>query len=296
MFTMSTWKLLFEKCTQLKNSMPEKSSQQNLLHNSRIVYWLIRFGVKDVNEGLIKFTADFIITCCRLGVMLALYFALFEYKGGEIMGVNFQTVSWGMFFYYVFMYIAPRYMSRDIQADIQTGRVENLFSKPVNYVYYKLGEYLGSRFVVFLLSAVLGFAVISVFIGIPTSVLSVHFFWTFPVVIILCFILTFQMSVLLGLFAFWIEDVTSIRWLLDKATMILGGAYFPVAFFPPILKTLSLYTPIGASQFVTYAAYPEWDENYLFMFSMQIFWIVAMALIISLVQKKAFSKLSVNGG
>jgi ABC-2 type transport system permease protein len=276
--------------------MSEKSLQHNFLHDSRIVYWLFRFGMKDVNESLTKFIADFIIACCRLGVMLALYFALFEYKGGEIMGVNFQTVSWGMFLYFVFMYIAPRYLSRDIQMDIQTGRIESLFSKPVNYIYYKLGEYLGTRFVVFLLSAFLGFTAMMFFIGTPANILTWNFVWTFPIVVILCFILTFQFSVLLGLISFWVEDVTSIRWLMDKTTMILGGAYFPVAFFPPILKTLSLYTPFGASQFITYAAYESWQTTYLQMFGMQIFWIIVFGVIIFWVQKKAFSKLSVNGG
>ncbi len=273
-----------------------KNNIQVFLHDSRIFYWLFRFGMKDVNESLIKFIADFIITCCRLGVMLALYFALFEYKGGEIMGVNFQTVSWGMFLYFVFMYIAPRYLSRDIQADIQTGRIENLFSKPVNYIYYKLGEYLGNRFVVFLLSAFMGFAAMGIFIGIPSNILTIHFLWTFPLVIIFCFILTFQFSVLLGLSSFWVEDVTSIRWLMDKTTMILGGAYFPVAFFPPILKSLSLYTPFGASQFITYAAYESWQTTYLQMLGMQIFWIFVFGIIIFWVQKKALGKLSVNGG
>jgi ABC-2 type transport system permease protein len=212
------------------------------------------------------------------------------------MGVNFQTVSWGMFLYFVFMYIAPRYLSRDIQTDIQTGRIESLFSKPINYIYYKLGEYLGNRFVVFLLSAFLGFLAMAISIGTPANILTLHFLWTFPIVVMLCFILTFQFSVLLGLFSFWIEDVNSIRWLLDKTNMILGGAFFPVAFFPPILKTLSLYTPFGASQFITYSAYESWRVTYLQMFGMQLFWILVFTLIIFWVRKRAFGKLSVNGG
>ncbi len=63
-----------------------------------------------------------------------------------------------------------------------------------------------------------------------------------------------------------------------------------------ILKTLSLYTPFGASQFITYAAYESWAQTYLFMFGMQVFWIIIFGVIIFWVQKRAFSKLSVNGG
>jgi ABC-type uncharacterized transport system permease subunit len=74
------------------------------------------------------------------------------------------------------------------------------------------------------------------------------------------------------------------------------GAYFPVAFFPAILKNISLYTPLGASQFITYAAYPSWAETYMKMFSLQIFWIFILGIVLYFLQKNAFKKLSVNGG
>jgi ABC-2 type transport system permease protein len=276
--------------------MPEKTLEENLLHDSRIVYWLVRFGLKDVNESIIKFITDFLITSVRLGVMLTLYYALFEYKGETIMGVNFQTVAWSMFLYLVFNQMAFRRLPVEIQKDVQSGRVEVLFPRPVKYLYFKMGEYVGTRLTTFFLVGFLGTILMSIFIGIPNQILTMTFYMALPIVLVLSFILSFQINSIIGLLAFWFEDTSSIRWLADKTTMILGGAYFPVAFFPDILKVLSLYTPLGASQFVSYVALPTLEMTYLNMFSIQVFWIVVLGLFLVWMQSRAFGKLSVNGG
>jgi ABC-2 type transport system permease protein len=261
-----------------------------------LTFVIFKFGFKDVNESLRKIFSDFAITFARFGIAIWLYYCLFSYKGGNISGVNLQTVAWSMFFYFVFMYISPRYISTEIQKDVQSGKIETLLSKPANYILYKLGEYLGTRFITFLITSICGTILMALFLGIPPYLLNLNFLATFPVVIFLCFILTFEIFVTLGFMAFWVEDIISIRWLLDKAVMILGGAYFPIAFFPEILKKISLYTPIGASQFVTYAAYENWSQIYLKLFCLQIFWIIVLGLLLYFVQKKAFENLSVNGG
>lgn len=212
------------------------------------------------------------------------------------MGVTFQTVAWSMFFYLAFNQMAFRRLPVDLQKDIQSGRVEILFPKPINYLYFKMGEYVGTRLTTFFLIGFLGTVLMSIFIGIPDQILTVTFYITFPIVLILSFILSFQINSFIGLLAFWFEDTSSIRWLADKTTMILGGAYFPVAFFPDILKALSLYTPLGASQFVSYAALPTWQITYLNMFGIQVFWIVTVGLFLWWMQRRAFGKISVNGG
>lgn len=265
-------------------------------HNLKLIYLLIGFGLKDVNDSLTRFFADFMITGCRFGVMLFLYYALFQYKGGSISGIDFQIAAWSMYFYFVFDFIAPRSLSSNIQSDIQTGKVEVLLSKPISYLYYKLGEYLGHRISLFVISTFFGTILLSIFVGVPTSILTWLFASTFPLVIICCFILTFEIYAIIGLLAFWVEDIASFRWLLDKGAMILGGAYFPVALFPEILKYISLYSPIGASRFTSYVAYASWSQDYLWMLGLQIFWIIIIGLILYWLQKKSFHKLNVNGG
>ncbi len=268
----------------------------NFLHEIKLVLLLFRFGFKDVNESLSKIFADLMITTMRFGVVVWLYYYLFQFKGENIMGIGLQTVAWSMFVYFVFMFINPRYISSDIQKDIQSGKIEILLSKPISYIYYKLGEYLGLRTFTFLVSTFVGLFFMILFLGIPQNIFNMFFLATFCITFIFCFILSFEIFVILGLLSFWMQDVNPIRWIVDKLVMILGGAYFPVAFFPEILKKLSLYTPIGASQFLTYIVYENWPNIYIKMFSIQIFWILIMGMILFFIQKSAFKKLSVNGG
>jgi ABC-2 type transport system permease protein len=268
----------------------------NFFHELRLVVLLFRYGTKDISESLAKIFADLMTSAMRLGIVVWLYSYLFMYKGEEIMGVNLQIVAWSMFVYFVFMFINPRYLSTDIQKDIQSGRVEVLLSKPVSYIGYKLGEFLGSRFFTFFVSSLVGLFFMVVLLGVPENFSTLFSLLTFVITFVFCLVLSFEIYVILGLLSFWIEDVNPVRWIVDKLTMILGGAYFPVVFFPDFLKHLSLYTPIGASQFLTYTVYPNWADMYIKMFLTQIFWIFVLGLVLYLLQKKAFQKLSVNGG
>lgn len=262
----------------------------------KLVMLLFKTGVKDVNESFGKIFADLMITLMRVGVVLYLYAFLFESKGGEILGKNFQVIAWSMFLYFLFMYINPRYISADIQKDIQTGKIEILLSKPVSYIFYKLGEYLGLRFTTFIISSIFGIAMMAFIIGVPAHFYNLFFSLTFMLTFLCCFVLSYELYVILGFLSFWMQDTNPVRWIVDKFVMILGGAYFPVAFFPEILKNLSLYTPLGASQFLTYTAYANWSSIFLKMFLIQMFWIILLGIILYLIQKNAFQKLSINGG
>ena len=135
--------------------------RNSTLHEIKLLLLLFQFGFKDVSESSAKIFADLMITSMRFGVVVWLYSYLFLYKGDTIMGVNLQTVAWSMFVYFVFMFLNPRYVSTEIQKDIQSGKIEILLSKPVSYIYYKLGEFLGNRFFTFTISSLIGLPLIS---------------------------------------------------------------------------------------------------------------------------------------
>jgi ABC-2 type transport system permease protein len=96
--------------------------------------------------------------------------------------------------------------------------------------------------------------------------------------------------------AFWIEDINPIFWMVDKMVMILGGSYLPVALFPSFMYKIALYSPFGASQFITHTVYESWKTNWFLLISIQIFWIVILSILAYIVFLKARKKVSVNGG
>jgi len=109
-------------------------------------------------------------------------------------------------------------------------------------------------------------------------------------------ILSLILYSIVGLLAFWIEGVNPVFWMVDKAVMILGGSYLPVALFPPFMYKLAIYSPFGASQFVTHTVYEQWQSEWLMLVGIQGFWILVLALVVYIMFEKAKEKVSVNGG
>ena len=133
-------------------------------------------------------------------------------------------------------------------------------------------------------------------VGIPETMKSWFFVETFVVTLFLSIVLLLLIYAVVGLFSFWIEDIKPLYWIVDKAVMILGGSYVPVALFPSVLKTLALWSPFGASQFITSTVYNSWESDYLRLIGMQLFWVVSIGIIVLYMFNQAHKKVSVNGG
>jgi len=109
-------------------------------------------------------------------------------------------------------------------------------------------------------------------------------------------ILSLFLYLIVGLLSFWIEDINPVFWIVDKAVMILGGSYLPIALFPAFMYKIALYSPFGASQFITHTVYESWQTNWYQLVGIQLFWIVLLGLIIYFMFERAKQKVSVNGG
>jgi ABC-2 type transport system permease protein len=101
---------------------------------------------------------------------------------------------------------------------------------------------------------------------------------------------------IVGLLSFWIEDIKPVYWIVDKAVMILGGSYLPVALFPKAMYQIAVWSPFGASQFITHTVYESWTINYVKMFSIQVLWVIILGTFVYIMFNRAHKKVSVNGG
>ena len=95
--------------------MTKNNNSFNLKKNFRTTKHLIGVMYKDRSESYTKIFADIFIILSRFGILTWLYYYLFQYRGGTIMGENFQTIIWSMFLYFCFMNINPRSICIDIQ-------------------------------------------------------------------------------------------------------------------------------------------------------------------------------------
>jgi ABC-2 type transport system permease protein len=132
--------------------------------------------------------------------------------------------------------------------------------------------------------------------SIPSTMTTLFFFISLVTVFILSSILSLLVYSVVGLLSFWIEDIKPLYWIVDKAVMILGGSYLPVALFPPLMYKIAVWSPFGASQFITHIVYETWKVDYIKMLGIQAFWIVVLSFIVVYMFGRAYKKVSVNGG
>lgn len=262
----------------------------------RLANKIIRTLVKDRMQYPGRLIVDTVAIIARCGLLLVLYWYVFGLKGGSVNNTSYAVLAWSMFFYFAFSSLRLRDISREIMADVQTGNVEVLFNKPVSYLGYKIWWQIGSGLYSFLVIIILGVLVMAMAIGLPATMTIGIFLPTFFLALAGAVVLSLAMYSIVGLLAFWMEDVNPIFWLTDKTVMVLGGSFLPVALFPPFMHKVALYSPFGASQFITHTVYDSWAGNWQTLIGIQIFWIIFLASVTGLMFKKARDRVSVNGG
>lgn len=262
----------------------------------RLATKILRTLIKDSFQYPARLIVDTFTVIGRCGVLLVLYWYVFKLNNGVINGSTFIFSAWSIFFYFSYSTLRLREISKLMMEDIRTGNVEMLFSKPISYLSYRMWWQVGSGIYSFTIVTILTTAVLALWIGFPSTMTVGIFLPTLIVTFIGASVLTLFLYSIVGLLSFWIEDINPVFWIVDKAVMILGGSYLPIALFPPFLYKISLYSPFGASQFVTHTVYESWQRNWYQLVGIQLFWIVLTGLITYFMFRKAKQKLSVNGG
>jgi len=243
-----------------------------------------------------KLFADMSTTISRCGILLILYWYVFKLNNGAINGTTFLFVSWSIFLYFSLSLLRLRDITRLIMQDIQTGNIEILLSKPISYLSYRVWWQIGSTLYSFVIISILATVALFLIVGFPPTMLAILFVPTLFITFILSIILSLLIYIIIGLLSFWIEDVIPVLWMVDKSIMILGGSYLPIAFFPDLMKKIALYSPLGASQFVTHTVGIEWQTTWYKLLTIQSLWILILGFVIYLMFKKAVKKVSINGG
>jgi ABC-2 type transport system permease protein len=258
----------------------------------KIVWTLLKNSAYSSNQIF----SDLLIFTSRCGILLLLYKCVYDFHGGDVNGASYQTIAWSIFLYFLLLGARMRSITDRIEEDVQSGRIEMLVNKPVSYLGYRLWSQIGESAYSFLILSPIMILAMVLFVGIPATMTSGFFILTVLLALVLGAILTLMVYGCLGILAFWIQDVTPIFWIVDKFMMVLGGSYLPIAFFPPVMYQIAVWSPFGAMQFVTHTVYANWPSKAGWMLGMQCLWILIFALLLEILYRKAREKLSVNGG
>lgn len=129
----------------------------------------------------------------------------------------------------------------DIEQDLRSGRLAYLLPRPISYLGSVFCEGLGVLCVNLLVLGIVAFSFTWWRIGeLPFNLAAM------PVIIALgllagCVGMVFQ--IIIGLSAFWIQQVSPFFWVWEKMLFTLGGLILPLAVYPEWLQKIALLTP-----------------------------------------------------
>lgn len=171
-----------------------------------------------------------------------LWKAVFAYNNTNTMrGYSFT----GLMLYYFMVPIISRMINGPglgmIAHEIYDGSLTRYLIYPISFFKYKYAQYIANT-VIFFLQLILGITIFAIFFGIPSDVnLSINSFILGIIAILAAGFLSFSLSTLLEMVAFWADNVWSLLIMIRFSVGLLGGAMIPIAFFPEnIQKILNL--------------------------------------------------------
>lgn len=265
------------------------------MKNNNFALKVIKIFMKNQMQNKTYILLDIFNMVSRCLIVFLLYGYVFKISAGSLNGADYITTLWSMFIYFCIMNLHLRKIDNLIMNDVKSGNVEIFLNKPVNYVILTFYKVIGQGIYSFVVISVIGCIVMGLFVGFPQLNLLI-FIPTFIITLFLGCFLGLIMYSIIGLLAFFIQDVRPIHWIVDKFVMVLGGSYLPVSLFPPTMKFLAFVSPFGAINFTSSTVYSSWNYEFAIRILIQFIWIVVFGFILVYVYKKAREKAMINGG
>ncbi len=180
-----------------------------------------------------------------------------------------------------------------IAEEVRDGSLAYTVGRPYSYLLYHFFNALGDTLPRMIINFIAGSILVTVLIGPmpPTNLLAV------AVTVLLALLLDFCIVGLIGLMAFFTEDVNSFDIIYQKILFILGGMMLPLDFLPAWLRDISLVLPFNDIVYAPARLFVQFDgARWLNTIALQIMWIAVMAVVLGLVFRWGMRRVSINGG
>ncbi len=182
-----------------------------------------------------------------------------------------------------------------VQEEVKDGTIAYALSRPYSYIIFKLSRSMGESIIKIFPLLTEGFLLAALFCGFLPG-----YFRALPFGLVLIaggLLLNTLWHLIIGLLAFWTEEVSPFYWILQKVIFILGGMFFPIDFFPERLQGISKVLPFSFSAY--WPAYTFVNFSFPVFFkalSGQIIYITILFSAAVLLFKSAVRRLHVQGG
>jgi ABC-2 type transport system permease protein len=230
-----------------------------------------------------------------MGIFVALWHTAFAVRGGEALaGYTLVDIVWYLAMTETITLSSSRAFITISEA-VKSGDLAYTLTRPVSYPFFQVAHSLGDavpRFVLNFLTAslvvVLGVGAVA---GNWQGVLS------FLVMAWLALLLDALIAVLIGLSAFWLDEVMPVFWIYQKLLFTVGGLFLPLEMFPAWLQRISAWLPFRFVANAPARAFVAFDAREVMgMVLGQVIYIVILTGAVMLVWRMAQKRMVMHGG
>lgn len=227
-------------------------------------------------------------------VFFGLWRATYAAQGAStIAGLSLRDTLWYLMLAETIVLSRPR-MAQQIAAQVRDGSIAYLLNKPYSFILYQAAASLGDSALRMVMNGVTGGAIVWLLIGPPPAL------WGLPLVVVamaLGWLIDFCVAALLGLTAFFSEEVTAFEWIYNKVLFLLGGLLIPLDFFPEWLQRLARALPFAAAIYGPARLFVSPSLGaFGALVAAQLGWLCALGLLVALAYRQGTAHLSINGG
>lgn len=212
---------------------------------------------------------------------------------GEINGLTLVSTLWYLMIAETIELSRPR-LGNVISEAVKDGSIAYILSKPYDFLLYHFSSSMAETLLRALMNAVFGSILVWALIGAPPSAIGALV--VLPV-LVGAWTLNFCISALIGLSAFWVEDISAFLWIYQKLAFVLGGLLIPLDFYPPALQAIARALPFAAMTYGPARLFIDpTPQAFLSTLSMQAAWIAVFVALLAAFYRKSIRVLTVNGG
>ena len=242
--------------------------------------------------------SGFVVNTFFFIVRAYIFIALFEHRGtvanySVIDAITYTGLTQAML---MVVGIFGR-SSGEMGEAIRSGQVAADLMKPIDYQFFSLSRQFGRSLYYLFFRGIPIFAVMVIFFPWKTPHSLSAFILFFPS-LAFAGIITFCLSFMVGLSAFWLLDISGVSQIVMGTGIFLSGFIVPISFFPAGFGRICEWLPFVGQSYVPVAIYlGKYAGGHMFsMLTRQIVWAVSLILAGRAFMSLAVRKVIIQGG
>ncbi len=230
-----------------------------------------------------------------MSIFMALWHTAFSLtQGGELAGYTLVDIVWYLAMTETITLSTSRAFITISEA-VKSGDLAYTLIRPISYPFSQVANSLGDSAPRLVLNFVIASGVVA--LGVGWGAGSWQGFLVFWGMAILALVLDALIAVLIGLSAFWLEEVMPVFWIYQKLLFTVGGLFLPLEMLPAWLQRVAASLPFRFVANAPARAFVAFDPAEVGrMVGGQLIYILVLSVSVMLVWRMAQRRMVVHGG